>query len=460
MILLIASYIFYAWFDIRFAILLFGVSIFNYFIGNKISSINIKAKRKHLYIFGLMINIIVLIIFKYLGFFASSLIDIMKIWGFNVSFIDVKILLPIGISFYIFLSISYITDVFRGNLAAEMNIINLLLSNSFFPILLAGPLNRPISLIPQIRSKRFFDYKMIIDGLKQILWGFFMKIVIANPIGSYVDIVFSGYRQYSGFTLLISIILFAIQIYADFAGYSNIAIGLGKMLGFSIISNFNYPYFSDNIKEFWRRWNISLTTWLRDYIFLPIAYKYSRILKNSKFSKYQKEILVYSVSTIITWFLSGLWHGAKYTFIIWGILHGIYLIIQQIYDHNKKKIIHKYITNSNNIVVNILSFIITSIALLVAWVFFKSNTVEQAIDYIIRIFYNYNDGNTLELSLLNIIYILIFFIIEWVGRKDEYPIKSYFLKNYELLRWPFYYLIIYSILSFSFSEQNFIYFQF
>lgn len=290
--LLLSSYFFYGWWDRRFLFLLFFISALNYIIAIQIQKKDKIPLRKSLFITGLIINIGTLVIFKYLNFFIDEILHFVSLFGMKADRQTLNIILPIGISFYIFLSISYLIDVYQNKLIAVKNFFDALLTFNFFPIILAGPIQRPISLLPQIQKKRIFNYDTATDGLKQILWGVFMKVVIADKCAVNVNTIFSDSPTYSGSTLILGIFLFTVQIYADFAGYSNIAIGLGKLFGFNINKNFAYPYFAKDIREFWQRWNISLTNWFRDYVFLPIAYSVSRNIKTDRFNLIKTEFLI------------------------------------------------------------------------------------------------------------------------------------------------------------------------
>ena len=306
-LLLIASYVFYGWWDLRLLSLLIILSVSNYLIGIYINKNEIDRKRKNWMIAGLVINLGVLVIFKYFNFFIDSFIDLLSLAGYNLPRSTTKIILPVGISFYVFLSLSYILDIYKRTLNADKNIIEVLLSLGFFPIILAGPIQRPSTLIPQISQKREFNYDQTFDGLGQILWGLFVKVVIADNLALYADDFFHNYSNYSGSTLLLGAVFYTIQIYADFSGYSNMAIGVAKLFGFSLMRNFAYPYFSRDITEFWKRWHISLTTWFRDYLFLPLSFAVSWKIKGSKVFYIKTDLFIYIVASTVTWFLTGLW---------------------------------------------------------------------------------------------------------------------------------------------------------
>ena len=247
-----------------------------------------------------------MVFFKYNNFFIDGFIDLVSAFGYNLPLHTTKIILPLGISFYTFISLSYIIDVYKKTTSANKNIIEVLLSLSFFPIILAGPIQRPSSLLPQISSKRVFRYDQVTDGLRQILWGLFVKVVVADNLAFYVNDIFNNYPEYNGSTLFLGVLLYSVQIYADFSGYSNMAIGTAKLFGFNLMQNFNYPYFSRNILDFWKRWHISLTTWFRDYIFLPISFSISWKIKSEKVLYIHTDIFIYIVASILTWFLTGL----------------------------------------------------------------------------------------------------------------------------------------------------------
>jgi D-alanyl-lipoteichoic acid acyltransferase DltB (MBOAT superfamily) len=458
--LLLCSYIFYGWWDWRFVILLFSISAFNYFIAIQIQTAGHKLPRRILLIVALTVNVGTLIIFKYFNFFIDGIINLGLHLGFKINIHTLNIILPIGISFYIFLSISYLVDVYKSKLSSERNLVTTLLSLSFFPIILAGPIHRPIGLIPQIKSPRIFNYNIAVDGLKQILWGVFMKIVIADLCAGDTTEIFRNPSIYMGSTLIIGLFLFTIQIYADFAGYSNIAIGLGKLLGFNIMKNFDYPYFAQNIKEFWRRWNISLTTWFRDYFFLPVAFYISRNIKSDKVYYIKTEFFIYTIGIILTWVLTGLWHGANYTFIFWGLLQGIFLIINHIIAKPRKKLLKKIHISSHNNMLIFIDSILTFIIIMFSWIFFKVSDLEHAISYISTIFSASSFSKPEIIPKISLPLIALFIIFEWLGRKHEYAIAKIGNNWPKPIRWVFYYCIFFMIFVLAGKEQQFIYFSF
>jgi alginate O-acetyltransferase complex protein AlgI len=463
-LLLVASYFFYGFWDWRFLFLLAMLSFVNYLVGIGIEKNEGKIKAKIFFITGLFTNLGVLVIFKYYNFFMDGFISLVSMVGYDLSRSTTKIIVPLGISFYLFLSLSYIIDIYKKNLTANRNIIEVLLSLSFFPIILAGPIQRPVLLLPQITKKREFNYNQAVDGLKQILWGLFVKVVIADNLGVYADDFFLNYSHYSGSALLLGAVFYSFQIYADFSGYSDMAIGVAKLFGFNLMRNFAYPYLSRDTNEFWKRWHISLTTWFRDYVFLPISFQVSWKIKGEKCFFIKTELFIYIIASSITWLLTGLWHGANYTFIIWGLIHGFFLIVYRIQKNPRKKLFKRIGITNNHSVVIFFETIFTLLIVMTAWIFFRAENIDHAIKYLSGIF---------SLSLLSIPYfpnmsralalvflIIGFVIIEWLGREQQYAIADFGIRWKRPFRYVFYYAIIIAIIYFSGKQQQFIYFQF
>lgn len=457
--LLCASYFFYGWWDWRFLLLLVSISIVNYFIGIRIDKHELNKEKKIWLGAGLIINIGVLCVFKYYNFFIDSFIDLVSLAGYNIPRSSTRVILPLGISFYIFLSLSYIIDIYKKNLAANRNFVEVLLSLSFFPIILAGPIQRPSSLLTQIIKKRDFKYDQSVDGLRQILSGLFVKIVIADQLAPHVDNIFLNFSDYSGSTLLVGAIFYSIQIYADFSGYSNIAIGTAKLFGFNIMRNFAYPYFSRDITEFWKRWHISLTTWFRDYLFLPLSFTISWRIKGERVFLIKTSFFIYLVASIITWALIGLWHGANYTFIIWGMIHGFFLILYQWQRKPRKRLFKIAGINNDHILVIIIETIITMMIVMLAWIFFRATSTHHALAYIAKIFSRsllmFPQIHPLKITILT----SLFVFAEWLQRKKEHLLQIENIK-YSFLRWGIYYLIVFMILLYIGGKQEFIYSQF
>jgi alginate O-acetyltransferase complex protein AlgI len=458
--LLGSSYFFYAMWDWRFLFLLFFISFANYSIGLLIQRTGTKGRKKSWLIAGIAANILILSYFKYFDFFIDGFIHLFSTIGFILQKPTLNIILPLGISFYIFLSLSYIIDIYRNKLEADKNLVDVLLTLSFFPIILAGPIQRPVSLLPQIREKRVFKYDVAIDGLRQILWGLFMKVVIADNCADYVNNIFHDYYNYDGSTLLLGGFFYSVQIYADFAGYSEIAIGVSKLFGFELMRNFAFPYFAKDITEFWRRWHISLTSWFRDYLFLPLAYFVSRKIPSEKVLFLKTDLIIYITSISITWLLTGLWHGANYTFIVWGFMHGFLLIAYHVLKKPRQRFLRSLKVKNNSLFLIGFERTFTLMIIIVTWVVFRSENIMSALNYISIMF-----SSTLlvmpELPEMTTIFLVVFFfIIEWFGRNKLYAISHFGRGWKRAIRWSFYYGLIITIFYFAGKQQDFIYFQF
>jgi alginate O-acetyltransferase complex protein AlgI len=456
--LLLASYFFYGWWDWRFLLLLIGVSFTNYLIGMRLDKETNNGTRNGWLFLALLINLGILGTFKYYNFFVDSFRDFISLFGIHFSGSALRIILPLGISFYTFLSLSYILDIYKRNLKAHKDIIEVMLSLSFFPIILAGPIQRPSLLLPQIASQRIFNYQTVLDGLKQIVWGLFVKTVIADNLAPSVDAVFGGYSAYSGSTLFTGAVLYAIQIYADFSGYSNMAIGIGKLLGFDLMQNFACPYFARDIAEFWKRWHISLTTWFRNYLFLPLSVAVSRSIKKERVLFLKADLFIYIIASLVTWFLTGLWHGANYTFIVWGMIHGFFLILYQWQKQPRKKLLSKIgIRNSNPFIV-FFEAVITLFIVLMAWIFFRSDTLSDSIAYISHMF----SGSLFEIPSgifkTGFIWAAVLIIVEWLQRDKQHALQ--FVKLPVYLRWIAYYAVLFLVFNKGGHQETFIYFQF
>ena len=369
--------------------------------------------------------------------------------GIMTDWVTLDIILPVGISFYTFQALSYSIDAYRGKIKATRDIVAFFAYISFFPQLVAGPIERATNLLPQILRKRQFEYNSAIDGCRQILWGFFKKMVVADNCAIAVDTIWSNYQNESGFTLLIGGILFAFQIYGDFSGYSDIAIGCAKLFGIKLKQNFNFPYFSRNIAEFWRRWHISLTTWFKDYIYIPLG--------GSRCSM-PKVIL----NTIIIFTVSGIWHGANWTFIIWGLYNAI-LFIPLLLTHKNRTYLE--IVAKGKILPNIKDLIkiaSTFIFAVFGWIIFRSSSITEAFEYIGKIFSKSIFDIQLPYGKSAMIAITAMTIIEWFNRDNEHGLQfsANGVTKYPAIRWIIYYTIVISIILFMGINQSFIYFQF
>jgi D-alanyl-lipoteichoic acid acyltransferase DltB (MBOAT superfamily) len=350
-------------------------------------------------------------------------------------------------------------DIFKGNTSADRNLINVLLSLGFFPIILAGPIQRPSTLLPQIRTTRVFDYQQVSDGLRQILWGLFVKIAVADNLAPFVNEVFSSYSSNPGSTLFVGALFYTIQIYADFSGYSHIAIGTASILGFRLMKNFNYPYFARDITDFWKRWHISLTTWFRDYLFLPVSFAISWKIKTEKVLLIKTDLFIYIIASLTTWFMTGLWHGANYTFLIWGLLHGLLLIFYKYQRKPRKLILKKLNIDNNNIFLSFTEGIFTFLFIVLTWVVFRSESVRDSLEYIKGMFSPSLFSNPGDLPVTEIAIALLFLIIELRQRRKNHALQFEKL-NSVWVRWSIYAGLVFIILLFGGGAQEFIYFQF
>ena len=448
-LLLLAGYVFYGWWNWRFLCLLICISVVNYFVGIYIER-NRENKTVNLwYLLGLSLNLLVLGFFKYFNFFVDGFIDLASIIGYDLPRSTTKIILPVGISFYTFLSLSYLIDIKRGTLDAERNVINVLLSLSFFPIIIAGPIERPESLLRQTSNRREFNYEQTINGLKHFLWGLFAKVVIADNISIIVDDIFQNYFEYSGSTLLMGILLYSIQLYADFSGYSNMAIGIAMMLGINLMRNFAYPYFSRNVSEFWKRWHISLVTWFRDYVFFPVSVAISSRVNSERVLFIRSDLFIYIIASLVVWFLTGLWHGANYTFIIWGLIHGVFLIIYRWQVKPRKKLFMRLNIDDRNLGLVVIESVLTLTIVMAAWTFFRADSIEQAIKYLSGIFSQSLLDPPYTAKLMSALYVLplciLFFMIEWIGRHELSVISFQGSRWNRPIRWSVYAIIIFII---------------
>ncbi|MDC1462614.1 MBOAT family protein [Polaribacter sp.] len=448
-LLLFASYFFYGNADWSMTALLLVATVIFYFLGIAIETSKEK-KASLLNIFGVFLGVILLIYFKYLNFFIESFTELFNAIGLKVNSIAVKIILPLGISFFTFRLISYVIEVHRGKIEATRDFVSFASYVAFFPTILSGPIDRPNSFIPQLQTKRSFDYNLVVDGCRQILWGLFQKIVIADNLAGVINSVWDDIPNQSGSTLLIMSILYSFQLYTDFSGYSHMAIGVGKILGFRITKNFNYPYFSRNVSEFWRNWHISLTSWLTDYIFIPLNVKF-RNLGN----------LGITLAIIINMVVVGFWHGANWTYVFFGLYHGL-LFIPMILTGSifkKKKLrLNKFgLPSLNEFFKIIRTFLLWTFGLII----FKADNISEAINYI---------SGMLSISIFTVpkftdinyvlLLVVVFFLLEWLNIKKEYPLTDLHQKCNRPIRWIIYIILIFIIVGLGGSNNAYIYFQF
>jgi alginate O-acetyltransferase complex protein AlgI len=447
LLLLTASYFFYSVWDYRFLFLLIFSTLLDFFSGLMIGGSQAHSKRKMWLWISITINLGFLGVFKYYNFFAASFAEFLSLLGFQSNPFLLEVILPVGISFYTFHGLSYVIDIYYKRIPVERNFADYAVFVSFFPLLVAGPIERATHLLPQIKHPRKFNYHQAVDGLRQILWGLFKKIVIADNCAETVNFVFSNSSSQSGSTLIAGSVLFAFQIYCDFSGYSDIALGTARLFGIELLRNFAFPYFSRDIAEFWRRWHISLSSWFRDYVYVPLG--------GSRGSIFQKVR-----NTFIIFLLSGFWHGANWTFIAWGALNALYFMPLLLQNKNRRHLETAAEGRMFPSAREFFSIVITFAMTTLAWIFFRSESMAQALSILRRIF-SRSSVNVPEIDQLWLIpVLLIFIVVEWIGRSDKYAIERLLIKTPWVVRWSFYYGLSIMILLLSGEEKQFIYFQF
>jgi len=415
--LLAASYFFYGYWKKEYLILLIVPTIIIYFISLKISQTRSKRRRKLLFILGVISGLAVLLVYKYIDFIGSSIFSLAGIFISNLEYNPFNLLWPIGVSFYSFKLVSYLVDVYNEKTKAEKHLGYFALYVSFFPQLLMGPIDRAINFIPELKKKINVDMDRIVSGFRLVVWGIFKKMVISDRLAIFVNEVFRDPEQ-QGINLIFGAYFYGFQIYCDFSGYSDIAIGISRILGFKSMKNFDFPYFSKSMTQFWNRWHISLSTWLRDYLFLPIAYAVMRPIKTPKLYRIKAETWGYVVGMFLTMFLGGLWHGARWTFVIWGTLHGIYLIVGYITKKTRKKWVKKTRLNKFPRLRYVISVFITFNLVSFAWIFFRAESFENALSYIKYLQFGSFGKGTVYL-FFNLILVFIFILLEILYKNRE-----------------------------------------
>jgi len=440
--LLSISYFFYGWWDYRFLGLIILSSFIDYICGHHIYHSKTTIKKKFLFATSLASNLGILFFFKYYGFFSKELVSLMGQLGYTANIQTLNIILPVGISFYTFQTLSYTIDIYRGRLEPTKDFIAFFAFVSFFPQLVAGPIERAKHLLPQFFQKKEFNYTMASEGFRYMLWGFFAKIAVADSVAPIVDRIFANYETFNAGTLALGAILFSVQIYGDFAGYSNIAIGTAKIFGFDLMQNFNNPYFSSSIREFWSRWHISLSTWFRDYVYIPLGGNKCSRIRNG-------------LNAMATFIISGLWHGANWTFVAWGVIHGFVYILSKPFTLKHAE------TNSK--MTKLVSIVLTFMVVCFAFIFFRANSINQAFHFIAR-FFTLSGGETIisAMGILSIAIALLFtvtlFSVEWVQRNRTHALEIAHIKP--IYRYAIYYSLIFAILYAFQTDRIFIYFQF
>jgi len=451
-LIVVASYLFYGWWDWRFLSLILFSTLVDYTIGVLLDDEENKTKRKLLLWISILVNLGLLGFFKYYNFFLDNFVNAFSFFGYKINAQGLNIVLPVGISFYTFQTLSYTIDVYKKKLQPTKDFIAFAAFVSFFPQLVAGPIERATHLLPQFLKKRTFDYDKAVDGLRQMLWGFFKKIVIADNAAQLANEIFNNSSNFSGSTLFLGALFFTFQIYGDFSGYSDIAIGTSRLFGFDLKKNFNFPYFSRDIAEFWRRWHISLSTWFRDYLYIPLGGSRGGVWMKIR-------------NTFIIFIVSGFWHGANWTFIFWGLLNAIYFLPLLLLNKNR--------INTNTIAEgrffpSVKEFIQMSVTFgltVLAWVFFRAENINHAFNYLSTIFsrslFTFPNFPKMGDALKTIILIIIFILIEWFGREEEYAIAKIGNGWNRVYRWVWYSFIIFLIMFYmKTTETPFIYFQF
>ena len=448
LLVVVASYVFYGWWDWRFLLLIALTSLCSYASGILLERYEGRRKRQRMVsVANIVLNLGILGVFKYYNFFVENLNALFGMMGWHLDWVTMSIILPVGISFYTFQALSYTIDVYQKKLPATHDIVEFFAYISFFPQLVAGPIERATNLLPQFQRQRQFDYAKAVDGCRQILWGFFKKIVIADNCATVVNDYWDQYQEWPGLALFMLGVLFTFQIYCDFSGYSDIAIGTARLFGFNLMRNFNFPYFSRSIPEFWRRWHISLTTWFRDYIYFPLG--------GSRCDKWKVIRNVY-----VVWGISGLWHGANWTFICWGLFHATLLAIYNILGINTK---YKNVVAYGRYLPNIkeaLQIALTFFLAVIGWIIFRAESMTQAADYLYCMFTNPIIGDRIFGKWVVCGSILLF--IEWQQRDKQHALQFTGCKlfRYRWVRWLVYYILLVLIMQNIGNEQTFIYFQF
>lgn len=433
-----ASYLFYGWWDWRFLLLIAFTSACSYASGLLIGS---NRWHKTALWGNIILNLAILGLFKYYDFFAVELANLLGCSGDSVM---LHLILPVGISFYTFQALSYSIDVYRGKLEPTRDVVAFFAYVSFFPQLVAGPIERATNLLPQFHRQRQFDYAMAVDGIRQMLWGFFKKVVVADNCAVYVDEIWGDIASQSSVNLIVAATLFSIQIYCDFSGYSDIAIGCAKLFGIRLMRNFNVPYFSRDIAEFWRRWHISLTTWFRDYVYIPLG--------GSRVAKWKVVR-----NTFIIFLVSGLWHGANWTFILWGAFHALLFLPLILMGKNRKYTdivaADRWLPSIKELGQMLLTFVLAALG----WILFRSQSIGEAIDFYTSLFTGGLSGANLPMR--TIVFVAIMLLVEWLQRKREHGLDMSGVRS-GVIRYVFYVCVLAFIFVFGVFNETFIYFQF
>ena len=451
LLIIAASYVFYGWWDWRFLGLIFISTLVDYAVGLHLSKQAKPTTRNLLLWTSVAVNLGILGFFKYYNFFLDNFTTVFSFLGQEIPSSSLEIILPVGISFYTFQTLSYTIDIYRQKLSPTRDFISFAAFVGFFPQLVAGPIERAANLLPQFHVQRTFKYDKAADGLRQILWGLFKKVVIADNCAEFTHIIFNSSIDHTGSTLLLGAFLFTLQIYGDFSGYSDIAIGTARLFGFELTQNFAFPFFSRDIGEFWRRWHITLSTWFRDYLYIPLGGS-------------RKGLGITIRNIFIIFLVSGFWHGANWTFVAWGALHALYFIPLLLLGQNRQYLTIVAKNRALPTIKELMQMTFTFGLVTLAFIFFRSENISQADDIFSAIF-SMSLFTVPEVDKMWKIYIILiliggFLTVEWYGRRNKYALETISQDWPKVIRWAFYYLIILLMFVFKGGEQEFIYFQF
>jgi D-alanyl-lipoteichoic acid acyltransferase DltB (MBOAT superfamily) len=449
-LLLIASYFFYGFWDWRFLFLLAFSTFLDFFTGLQIHRSQSTHLRRTWLLISVVTNLGFLGFFKYFNFFEESFAGLLTSLGLQAHAVTLNIILPVGISFYTFHGLSYVFDIYNRKIFPTTNWVDYTVFVCFFPLLVAGPIERATHLLPQVEQPRSFQYTKAVDGLRQLLWGFFKKLVIADNCAQYANTIFNDSSHYPGSMLALGALFFAFQIYGDFSGYSDIALGAARLLGFELLQNFKFPYFSRDIAEFWRRWHVSLSSWFRDYLYVPLGGSREGLWKSIR-------------NTFIIFLVSGFWHGANWTFIVWGGLNALFILPQIISSTNRNNLgivaQGRLFPTLNDFLKMVLTFSLTTFA----WIFFRAENVGHAFSYIHELFSPslFVRPELPVAARITLLFVGLFIMVEWLGRKNQFAIQTLAFNYPKWVRWSIYAFILFLIGMFMQTEQTpFIYFQF
>jgi len=452
MMLLAASYYFYMCWKVEYLLLIMFSTVVDYVVSLRMSGIpDRRGRRKYLWL-SLFCNLGILFFYKYFNFLSRSVTDVFQAWNILYEAPLFHVLLPVGISFYTFQTMSYTIDVYKGRIPAERHLGIYALFVAFWPQLVAGPIERTHHLLPQFRKRYAFDYDRVIGGLRLMLWGLFKKVAVADHLGVYVNRVYNHVDDYQGVPLMMATFFFAVQIYCDFSGYTDMARGAARVMGYDLMENFRRPYFSKSIREFWQRWHISLSTWFRDYVYIPLGGKRASTAR-------------WYANLFVTFLLSGLWHGANWTFVIWGALHGAYLILENLTGFFQTRLADRWFPGQNTFMNRTVRAGFTLAMVCFAWIFFRANTVRDAFAVIGKMFLVDPDNLGVDVVgmpsfFCSMLLVLVLFAVDMVDRRMG--IQECVARLPVVVRWSIYTVVVWAIMvSGIFGvQQEFIYFQF